>query len=92
MEWNDSLAVDRPSSARIVAHDQPIEILGELPDPKPVGEGDEGDEGTGNLARFLVGLTILVIAALCLYLLFRRGSIADRAKVDVPDPEDVPER
>lgn len=30
---------------------------------------------------------IAVIAGLCLFLLFRRGSIADRARTDVPDVE-----
>ena len=38
----------------------------------------------------LVAAAIVVIAGLCLYLLFRRGSIADRARTDMPDPEPEP--
>ena len=49
---------------------------------------DKGPSSGGTLV--LVAAAIVVIAALCLYLLFRRGSIADRARTDVPDPE--PER
>ena len=35
----------------------------------------------------LTAAAIAVIAGLCLFLLFRRGSIADRARTDVPDVE-----
>ena len=49
---------------------------------------DRGPSSGGTLV--LVAAAIVVIAALCLYLLFRRGSIADRARTDMPDAE--PER
>jgi len=49
---------------------------------------DRGPSSGGTLV--LVAAAIVVLAALCLYLLFRRGSIADRARTDMPDAE--PER
>jgi hypothetical protein len=51
---------------------------------------DRGGSSGGTLV--LVTAAIVVIAALCLFLLFRRGSIADRARTDMPDPEDAPPR
>ena len=44
---------------------------------------DKGPSGGGTVV--LVVAAIVAIAALCLFLLFRRGSIADRARTDVPD-------
>jgi hypothetical protein len=36
----------------------------------------------------LTAAAIAIIAGICLFLLFRRGSIADRARTDVPDETD----
>jgi hypothetical protein len=45
------------------------------------------DRGSSGGTLVLVAAAIVVIAGLCLYLLFRRGSIADRARTDMPDPD-----
>jgi len=79
--WSDALAVDRPASARTIDRAEPIAIVGALPDPKPAGS-----HGASRGTIVLVAAAIMAIAGLCLYLLFRRGSIADRARTDVPDP------
>jgi hypothetical protein len=44
---------------------------------------DKGPTSGGVIV--LTAAAIVVIAGLCLFLLFRRGSIADRARTDVPD-------
>jgi len=43
------------------------------------------DRGSSGGTVVLVAAAIVLIAGLCLFLLFRRGSIADRARTDVPD-------
>ena len=43
------------------------------------------DKGSSGGTLVLVAAAIVLIAGLCLYLLFRRGSIADRARTDMPD-------
>jgi len=45
------------------------------------------DRGSSGGTVVLVAAAIVLIAGLCLFLLFRRGSIADRARSDVPEPE-----
>jgi len=53
-------------------------------------DADKGGGGNGGL--LLVVLGIVVIAGLCLWLLFRRGSIGHRADVDWPvDDESGPD-
>ncbi len=49
---------------------------------------DTGPSSGGTVV--LVAAAIVAIAGLCLFLLFRRGSIADRARTDVPDPDGEP--
>jgi hypothetical protein len=51
------------------------------------------DKASSGGTLVLVAAAIVVIAGVCLYLLFRRGSIADRARTDMPDPkpEDGPD-
>ncbi|MGZ4703473.1 MAG: hypothetical protein ACXWCM_01280 [Acidimicrobiales bacterium] len=49
---------------------------------------DKGGASGGTLV--LVVAAIVAIAALCLFLLFRRGSIADRARTDDLDPDEAP--
>jgi hypothetical protein len=49
---------------------------------------DKGPSSGGTVV--LVAAAIVAIAGLCLFLLFRRGSIADRARTDVPDPGGEP--
>ena len=49
------------------------------------------DKGSSGGTLVLVAAAIVAIAALCLYLLFRRGSIADRARTDMPDPDEEPD-
>lgn len=45
------------------------------------------DQGSSGGTLVLVVAAIVGIAALCLFLLFRRGSIADRARTDMHDAE-----
>ena len=47
---------------------------------------DAGSTSGGAVAAGIVA--VMVIVAVVLWLLFRRGSIADRARTDVPDPDD----
>jgi hypothetical protein len=35
-------------------------------------------------------IAIVALTGLCLFLLFRRGSLSDRARLDAPDPTDGP--
>ena len=50
------------------------------------------DQGSSGGTIVLVAAAIVLIAGLCLFLLFRRGSIADRARTDVPDRPEVTSR
>lgn len=83
-----TLAVDqctdfgRGAYARRVSTLGPILVLASA-----MTEPAKGGDGAGVL---IAVVAIVVIVGLCLWLLFRRGSIGDRAKVDVPDPDDPP--
>jgi hypothetical protein len=41
---------------------------------------------SGGLVDLLIVVGVLALIAVCLFLLFRRGSIADRARRDAVDP------
>ena len=48
-----------------------------------------GQGRSGGLADLLIVVGVLAVIAVCLFLFFRRGSIADRARrdeVEAPDP------
>ncbi len=45
---------------------------------------------SGGLVDLLIVVAVLVAAGVCLYLLFRRGSIADRARRDALDETEPP--
>jgi hypothetical protein len=53
-----------------------------------MADPDRGPSSGGTVV--LVAAAIVALAGLCLFLLFRRGSIADRARTDVPDPGGKP--
>jgi hypothetical protein len=65
-EWNESLARHRPVGATFIDHDQPI-----LP-----------RTNAGSPPYLLIALTTILVAGGCLYLLFRRGSLTDRARLE----------
>jgi hypothetical protein len=70
--WTDELAADRPTDARILEQDQPI--------------GPEPWNDDTSPPYVLIGLTTVLVAGGCLYLLLRRGSIAHRARQDEEPP------
>ena len=78
----DADAAMRPPGARMVAQD-PADVASAMTEQDTNG----GPSGLA-IAGAVVGVVVLVVIAL--WLLFRRGSIADRARVDVPDPDDHP--
>ena len=80
--WVDADTAMRPPGARMVAHD-PADVASAMTEQDTNG----GPSGLA-IAGAVVGVVVLVVIAL--WLLFRRGSIADRARVDVPDPDDPP--
>jgi len=47
----------------------------------------EPDKGGSDVGLPVTVVVILAIVGLCLWLLFRRGSISDRAEIDVPIDE-----
>jgi hypothetical protein len=65
--WNDGLVQLRPVDATIVERDEPI---------RPRTDGDSTPP------YMMIALTTVLVAGGCLYLLFRRGSIAYRARQD----------
>ena len=78
--WVDADAALRPAGARTVTHD-----------PGEVASAMGGTDGSGSTSGWAVAAgvaAVAVIVAVALWLLFRRGSIADRARTDVPEPDD----
>jgi hypothetical protein len=65
--WNDGLARYRPANATIVERDEPIQPRTNEDSSPPY---------------VMIALTTILVAGGCLYLLFRRGSIAYRARQD----------
>jgi hypothetical protein len=77
-EWSEAHAADRPPTARVVDQPDPIEIIGELPDPRP-------DDGRllGTRRPWQLGLGIgLVLVAGGLATIWWRG----RREVGAPVP------
>ncbi len=49
-----------------------------------------GQARSGGLVDLLIVVAVLGLAAVCLFLLFRRGSIADRARREAADDTEQP--
>lgn len=74
--WTPAMAEQRPTDAIVVA--QPASV-----EPEPWPEVDGGASAADDAPRYvLIALTTILVAGGCLYLLFRRGSIGDRARQD----------
>ncbi len=72
----------RPAGARMVTAD-PGQAA------KEAASAMSATDGSGSTSAWAVAAgiaAVLVIVAVVLWLLFRRGSIADRARTDVPTP------